>query len=95
MEHLPRWPEKWKEGNREEIIRIRWPFIPVVRTGEAIHRIELFTDTHNKPKTIWTIFITGPIVGSWGFYCPWGLRDHNEFLQQTGENVSITGKGCD
>lgn len=99
-EHLPKYPEKWiSEGNREEIVKKRYPFIPIYRAANVIHRIELIDDNRNENidgpiqgKPIWTIFITGPKVKDWGFWCPQGFRNHKEFLN-TDENAE--GKGCD
>lgn len=95
LEHLPDDVNKWKKNeSREEIVKTRYPFVPILRIGESIHRIELFEE-NGKPKTIWTLFVSGPVVRPWGFICPFGFRDHNEFLQKTDEHSSITGKGCD
>lgn len=95
-EYLPKNLEEWKNGSRKTIMKVRNASIkPIIRTGEAIHRIELFDDIDGNPKEVWTLFLTGPIIRSWGFYCNWGFRDHTEFLQKTDESVSITGLGCD
>ncbi len=88
LEHMPKNVNKWvNENDRETIIKKRYPFIPVYRNSNSIHKIELI---NNKP--IWTIFITGPVVRQWGFYCPTFWRHHHDFLDKTGKT---TGKGCD
>lgn len=48
------------------------------RWGPAPHRVELLTVAHyvptqplnHKPLPCWTLFITGPVVRTWGFHCP-------------------------
>lgn len=58
------------------------------RWGAAPHRIEL----HNGP--CWTVFITGPRIRDWGFYCmekgwiPW-----RRFT--AADDPGAIGKGCD
>lgn len=52
-----------------------------LRGAKYTHRIEL----HKGP--CWTLFITGPRVREWGFFCKDGWRHFEEFLKD--------GKGCD
>lgn len=40
-----------------------------------------------------TLFITGPRIRSWGFYCPKGWRHWREFT--TPDDSSSIGRGCD
>jgi hypothetical protein len=88
FEHIPKDSKKWiEENDRTQIVKKRYPFIPIFRNSESIHKIELI---QNKP--IWTLFITGPVAREWGFYCPNFWRHHNEFLDKTG---SKNGKGCE
>lgn len=64
----------------------------VVRRGlEHSHRIELIKDCCNVPGALvpmlfpireqpcWTLFITGPDVRRWGFFCPKGFVDSADF----------------
>jgi len=96
-EWIPCEPEKWQTTNRRSVKYIRrYPFIPVIRFGPSIHRIELDTDD-NGPKKVWTLFITGQTVSSWGFYCANRKVDHKDYLIHTIENghkISKIGKGC-
>ena len=62
----------------------RW--LPVFRTAKFAHRLELVKGP------VWTIFITGPTVRSWGFFCPQGWRHWKEFTSEDGSDV---GRGCD
>jgi len=96
LEHMPKNTEAWlKNESRETIIKLRKPsIIPIIRYGHAIHKVELLNDVFNNPIPVWTIFISGKVIKSWGFYCDWGFRDHKEFLKKTPENISITGLGC-
>lgn len=63
----------------EGAVKFRW--------GRAPHRIEL-----HRGKC-WTLFITGPRVREWGFYCPQGWKHWRDFTApgQPGE----IGPGCD
>jgi len=59
---------------------------PVFRTAKFAHRLELVK------SPVWTIFITGPRIRTWGFHCPNGWRHWKKF---TSENGSSVGAGCD
>ena len=60
--------------------------LPVFRTAKFAHRLEVIKGP------VWTIFITGPKIREWGFYCPKGWRHWTEFTTEDGAHV---GKGCD
>lgn len=61
-------------------------FIPIFRTAKFAHRLEIVKGP------VWTLFITGPRIRSWGFYCPKGWRHWTKFTTPDGSGV---GKGCD
>jgi hypothetical protein len=61
----------------------------VVRGPKAAHRIELPADG----ETCWTLFLTGPVVRSWGFHCPQGWRHWRDFTAK--EDPGQIGRGCD
>jgi len=61
-------------------IKFRW--------GRAPHRVELL----NGQKCV-TLFITGPRVRQWGFYCPQGWKHWRDFTAP-GAPGEI-GKGCE
>lgn len=74
---------------------------PVFRWGKAPHRVQLFRErwcgvAFAAPCEIpvWTIFITGPVVREWGFYCPSGWRHWKEFTDPT-SNGNKVGRGCE
>jgi len=60
----------------------------IYRRPDYRHRIVLI---ENQPA--WTLFITGPQVRIWGFWCPKGFVPWFEFVdaRDSGE----VGKGCD
>jgi len=72
------------EHNHNGIRYIPW-LLPIFRTAKFAHRLELVKGP------VWTVFITGPRIRSWGFYCPQGWRPWREFTTPDGNG---TGKGC-
>jgi hypothetical protein len=67
----------------------QWKF----RWGRAPHRVELLTDPETgEPIPCWTLFITGPRVRDWGFYCPQGWVFWEKFTSSDGNDI---GRGCD
>lgn len=57
---------------------IRW-LRPVVRPATHTHRLVLAPG-----KEAWTLFITGPRVREWGFYCPNGWKHQRPYHQDGG-----------
>lgn len=94
LEHVPRDIEKFKKHESREIVVLKRGIGSIIyRNVDSIHRIELID---NKP--IWTLFITGPVVQDWGFYCNKFFRSNEEFLTKynsDGQVISIKGRGCD
>ncbi|MFM9880679.1 MAG: hypothetical protein ACKVOO_09765 [Burkholderiaceae bacterium] len=73
-----------------------------VRWGKSPHRVELITiadyvrsqPKNDTPLSCWTIFITGPRIRQWGFYCM--DRGWIHWKRFTASNDPGTiGKGCD
>lgn len=56
------------------------------RSPWAAHRIELTT------RPTWTLFITGPVLRTWGFHCPNGWRRWKEFVDE--RDSGKVGRGC-
>lgn len=96
------WEAYDKRKHREhEKIAVQFPGLPephavgiertapalAPRWGRAPHRIELT----NGP--CWTLFITGPRVREWGFYCPQGWKPWQKFTA-AGKPGEI-GPGCE
>lgn len=86
IEHLP--------GNKHYV---RAPGDVVWRRGGAPHRVELFDDLRycapNVPATCWTVFITGPVVRPWGFYCDKGWVHWQQFTAP--QDKGAVGRGCE
>lgn len=59
----------------------------VCRRAVSAHRVELIDD-----REVWTLFLTGPNIRSWGFLCPQGWRHWKDF---TANNGTTVGRGCD
>jgi hypothetical protein len=60
-----------------------------LRGPVATHRIELI----GKQRVV-TLFITGPWIRPWGFYCPKGWRHWKVFTSNT-PGESTVGRGCE
>lgn len=70
--------------------RQRWR--PVFRRGSTAHRIVL-PRIADAPTSCWSLFLTGPVVRSWGFWCPKGRWVHwRDFT--AGDRGEIVGQGC-
>lgn len=71
-----------------------WKF----RWGRAPHRVELLTEVHEGVIGVtipcWTLFITGPRIREWGFYClERGWIHWKKFTAP--DDKGAVGKGCD
>lgn len=62
------------------------------RFGGAPHRVELPIN-RGEPVPCWTVFITGPRVRHWGFYCPQGWVHWKRFT--AADDKGAIGQGCD
>ena len=79
-------------------LRRFWPYF---RAATAQHRLVVGSRRDVRadipfPKSVWTIFITGPRVRDWGFQCPddspaGGWRHWKDFV---GLNPGEVGRGC-
>lgn len=59
----------------------------VLRKATHRHRVELIDGP------VWTLFITGPKIREWGFWCPQGFKHWSQFTKP-GKSGEI-GLGCD
>lgn len=50
----------------------------VVRSSRMAHRLAL------RSSEAWTIFVTGPRVKSWGFWCPRGFQPFERYVERRG-----------
>jgi hypothetical protein len=59
----------------------------VLRRPTAAHRLEI-----EDGKPCWSLFITGPNVRTWGFWCPRGWKPWQQFVDMS--NTGAVGPGC-
>lgn len=67
--------------------RFRGPGSIVFRRATAAHRLAI-----GAGATCWSLFITGPNVRDWGFWCPQGWKHWQKFVDMT--NTGAIGPGC-
>lgn len=79
---------RYMECAQNDVPRMRTAGDIKVRFGKSPHRIELIDGD------CWTLFICGPVVRKWGFYCPQGWRHWREFTNPV-DGGSTIGKSCD
>lgn len=84
---------RW-EKFRTSIKVLRHRFQPVLRRADHIHRVELLKDEAGKEIPVWTLFITGPKIREWGFWCPKGFKHWQKFVE-TRPGGNQVGPGCD
>lgn len=65
----------------------RGPGSVVLRRPTAAHRLVI-----DQGQTCWSLFVTGPNVRAWGFWCPRGWRHWQDFVDMT--NTGAVGPGC-
>ena len=53
----------------------------------AAHRIEI------NEAPVWSLFVTGPVLRTWGFHCEKGWRPWQQFVDKT--DKGSVGRGCD
>jgi hypothetical protein len=77
---------RYLEHTRDRI-RLRHAGCMVLRRATCAHRIELIDGP------VWTLFLTGPKIRSWGFHCPQGWRHWRKFT--AADDPGAVGQGCD
>lgn len=84
-------------ANRKRYMAKSWIF----RRAVHRHRIELIKyhqvgedgKLRYMPEPVWTLFITGPKIREWGFWCNgWRFVHWKKFTSPT--DTGKTGKGC-
>lgn len=84
----------YREHLRDGSVRLRkpwrawFPWRLVFRLPTGAHRVELIDG-----QGVWTLFLTGPKVRTWGFLCPKGWIPWTEFVEDRPGGNSV-GKGC-
>lgn len=71
----------------------RAPGTMVFRLARELHRLKVHREIDGTVIPCWSLFITGPVVRSWGFQCPQGWVHWRKFT--AGKNGETVGKGCD
>lgn len=84
-------PNGSPETEWQRVVR-RYPFVPVLRRSVAAHRLVLRRDAYGRVIPAWSLFITGPKVRSWGFWCPFGWRHWKDFV--AADDKGAVGRGC-
>lgn len=83
-------------GGRMELPQLnrvdRRPGSITFRRAATAHRVVLFRDIEGNPIPAWSLFLTGPVVRPWGFWCHKGWRYWRDFA--AGDHGEIVGKGC-
>ena len=74
-------------------LMLRRPGRPVVRRAATAHRVVLRRDLDGNPVPCWSLFLTGPRVRSWGFWCPAGRWIHWRSFT-AGPKGEVVGAGC-
>jgi hypothetical protein len=88
----------YREVMPEHAPSVSWPVPPqrnvwrgpgsiVLRRPSAAHRLEVADG-----RACWSLFITGPNVRDWGFWCPRGWKKWTDFVDMT--NPGAIGPGC-
>ena len=77
---------QYLEHTRDRVRHRRTGYV-VLRRATCAHRIELIDGP------VWTLFLTGPKIRSWGFHCPQGWRHWRIFTNP--EDPGAVGRGCD
>jgi hypothetical protein len=72
---------------------VRRPGWLVFRRAATAHRVELFRDAEGRPMPVWSLFLTGPMLRSWGFWCPAGRWVHWRSFT-AGPRGEVVGAGC-
>lgn len=79
------------EGTKEISRHKRWPLIPYFRQATQLHRLV-------TTRPVWTLWLRGPHIREWGFFCPRGWRHWTIFVAERDFDAtgsSTIGRGCD
>lgn len=72
-------------GRAAEKIRYPHKGVPTVRSARFAHRLEVV-------EPAWTLFITGPKIRVWGFWCPKRWVPWQDFVSPS--DTGKVGRGC-
>lgn len=70
----------------------------IIRDATHRHRVALHRDALGWPIEAWTLFLTGPRIREWGFWCPDASGADERFVHwqdfTSGPNGERVGLGC-
>lgn len=71
--------------------------VSVIHKGDVVFRSATYAHQIIVPEScagsgVWTLFITGPKLRSWGFWCPKGWKHWEAFV--AADNTGLPGAGC-
>lgn len=75
------------QGPIELRMRFRSP-----RAGDLVYRSSRLAHQLIVKEPAWTLFVTGPRVREWGFWCPSGWRKWSDYVA-TDQDPSVRGNG--
>lgn len=78
----------------EAIHRIELYYNYVFADASPLHTLQGLPIKVTGIDTVWSLFITGPKIREWGFWCPKGWRLWTDYVSNA-DGVSSIGKGCD
>lgn len=69
----------------------RGPGSIVFRRANSAHRLEIPIEGGGI-RYVWSLFITGPVLRTWGFHCPAGWKEWRKFVASS--DPGSVGEGC-
>jgi hypothetical protein len=63
----------------------RWSIVP--RWATYSHRIECERDELGQCMPCWTVFVVGPVIRTWGFWCPAGWKPWMDVVEPSNRGV--------
>lgn len=61
--------------------------------GDVVYRSRHFAHQLLVRSPAWTLFVTGPKLKEWGFWCPRGWKHFRDYVRVAGQ-TSAVGEGC-
>lgn len=89
---LKGWMQEVVRGDEDRVRHVEQGDV-VLRSTKFAHRLIIPIPKGPYYDGCWTLFITGPVVRVWGFYCPQGWRPWHEFVKPGDRGQK--GRGCD
>ena len=82
--------------DKDAPLQWRWEGSWKFRWGKSPHRVVLSDDFFGNELRATTIFLTGPVVREWGFYCPKGWVHWKLFTSLSDDGKTSTlSRGCE